>query len=157
MGDGQPFAGGQGQTAGTGTELVMTGAQAAGMTPKKKKCKRNVTAKQSAVKEKKPAQLGICKTAKPVDANNNSGKEKKRAQLGSLKAPNPADWNNKQGMPSPKLGAAALRFKRYKKKWPGNYWDICNKARPQDVLKDACQPHRQEEAHLTVLNADCHI
>ena len=60
MGVGLPFAGGQGQTLGTGTELITTGAQAAVMMPKKKKRKRIVTAKQSAVKEKKWAQSGIC-------------------------------------------------------------------------------------------------
>ena len=45
----------------------------------------------------------------------------------------------------------------YKKKWPGNYWDILNEARPKDALKEALQPQRQEEAYLTVLNADNHV
>ena len=38
MGDDSPFAEGQGQTAGTGTELVTTGAQAAVIENKKRKC-----------------------------------------------------------------------------------------------------------------------
>ena len=63
--DGSPIAGGQGQTAGTYPELVTTGAQAAVIKKKKRKCM--VTEAQMAVKEKKRAQSGGCKTAKPAD------------------------------------------------------------------------------------------
>ena len=64
MGDDSPVAEGQGQTAGTGAELVTTGAQAAVI--KKNKCKRTVTKAQMAVKEEKWAQLGSRKTGKPT-------------------------------------------------------------------------------------------
>ena len=62
MGNDLPFAEGQGQTAGTGTELATTGAQDAVI--EKKKRKRTVIKPQMALKEKKRAQLGSCKMAK---------------------------------------------------------------------------------------------
>ena len=49
---------------------------------------------------------------------------------------------------------AAARFEKYEEKKPRNYWDISNKARPRDVLEEALQPQRQEEAYITVLNED---
>ena len=63
MGVDSPFAEGQGQTAGTGTELVTTGAQAAVIKKKKRKC---TVKAQMAVKEEKRAQFGSRKTAKPT-------------------------------------------------------------------------------------------
>jgi len=96
MGDGLPFAGGQGQTAGSGTRKVkiydlrnepVRTAEAAATTvvvvPEKKKCKYVATEARIAIKARKQVQTT-----------------------------------------APEHGAAAARFKRYKKKWPRNYWDI---------------------------------
>ena len=49
MDDGLPFAEGQGQTAGTGTELAVPVTQASGTTPEKTKRKRTVAAARTAV------------------------------------------------------------------------------------------------------------
>jgi hypothetical protein len=129
MGDGLPFAGGQGQTAGPGTRkikiydlrnepvrITKAAATIVVVVPKKKKRKRVAMVARVAVKVKKHAQP---------------------------KALEPS--------------TATARFKRYEEEQPGNYWRIPNKARQKEVLKVALQPQQQEEAYLTVLNKDNHV
>ena len=52
---------------------------------------------------------------------------------------------------------AAARFEKYEEEKPRKYWAISDRARPKDLLEEALQPKRQEEAYITVLNEDNHV
>jgi len=138
MNDGLPFPDGEGQAAGTGTELAVPVTQPSGTTPDKAKRKRTVTAARTAVKEKKRAH-------NPVDTHESS------RIAGMDKGPD----QRKEAHPKP--GAAAKRFEAYHKKGAGGYWDIPDETEDMEVLEEALRPQQGKQAYLAMLNNDNHV